>query len=182
MDVQRSNQIAQEALARFQQQRTVQDHNHHYSHDKPPQESSPAHQQTMQFALRAPAPVTALNNKSRDEIRIFAQTTTGRLELTVRYDEHIKTLKEKIQLQINIPPEQIRLIFSGKQLDDSRTLKDYYVHNQSTLQVFSMLRGCWFITKYTTRSDEYNVMYLAICQLPFNYNNDNHPSRSLYPS
>ena len=81
-------------------------------------------------------------HRSPQKMQIFVKTLTDRtITLEAQPSDTVEEVKVKIEVKLAIPPQEQRLVYGGRQLEEGRTLSSYNIEDKSTLHLVLRLKG-----------------------------------------
>jgi ubiquitin len=97
--------------------------------------------------------------------QLFIKTLTGKtITLEVGHDWTVRRLKYVIQQKEGIPPDQARIIFGGRELEDDQTLRYYKFQKEATMHIVLRLRGGMYAA--TSGRDGFKNYFNVIVSIP----------------
>ena len=75
-------------------------------------------------------------------MKIFVKSQISTFELNVEPNDTILNIKNKIQDEKKYPSNQLILIFSGKRLENDKTLVNYNIINECTINMIRQIKCC----------------------------------------
>ncbi len=107
--------------------------------------------------------------------QFFVKTLTGKtLTLDAEPTDTVEVLKLKIQEKEGIPPDQMRLIYDGEQLEDDRTRHSYGILREATVHLVLRLRGGGDPANDATDDPADDVAEVSAAAFSFATMNNNH--------
>ncbi|XP_077251977.1 polyubiquitin-like [Tasmannia lanceolata] len=133
-------------------------------------EGIPSEQQTLIYAGRSledsqtlgayNIPIEATLNiaiRPREEMQIFIKMPTGEsIALDVKAWYTVRVIKDMIESMVGVLSNKHRLVYSGKQLEDHRTLLEYNIQRKATLSMKSTTMQI-FVKKLTGKTTKLEV-------------------------
>nr|CAD2163199.1 unnamed protein product [Meloidogyne enterolobii] len=79
-----------------------------------------------------------------NKIKLNVREPSGNITVLekIKSSDTIELIKCMVEMKIGIPPDQHRLIYMGKQLEDDRTIAYYDIEDGATIHLIMRLKGC----------------------------------------